>query len=320
MPESDRRTALRRAAPWARAAVAAGLLCAVGYAAGLGDLGGVIATLRWRPAAIAVALVPLSVAIRAYNHTLLANARVRILGPWTAMRLALAGAGIALLLPAGAADLAKAHYGVRVHGHAEDMIVSSALDKLTSLTAVAAMGALGAAVSGRQVLAWTALAIATATVLPFAAPRVVPWKLALKLLAPGRQPDDAVIRAVSRPAAGRLAAVYGISLLGWLVTYSVVYLCCLAVGAAVSPAYVLAMAPFTALARMLPVSVGGLGLGELTIAALLTSTGVEASLAARAALLAMVALVLLPGAVGLALVAAGGYSQRTLATSHGNEP
>jgi len=275
--------------------------------------------MAWWPAVAAAALVPVAVAVRAFNHTLLANRRVRILGPWTAFRLALAGAGIALFLPAGAADLAKAHYGYRVHGHAEDMIVSSALDKLTSVTAVAVMGAIGAALSGEPVLGAVAISVALVTLVPFAFPGIVPWAFALRLLAPGHEADDAVIRAVTRPPVARLLAVYVVSLAGWLVTYSIVYLCCVAVGARVSFAYVMALAPFTTLARMLPVSVGGLGLGEFTTTALLVSAGVDSALAARASLVAMVALVLLPGAAGVLLLLRGGHSQRTSATSQGND-
>ncbi|MDH4140212.1 MAG: flippase-like domain-containing protein, partial [Coriobacteriia bacterium] len=303
---------------WLRVAVAVGLVWLLASRAGLGDLAAQPWDLGWWAIAVGVAVVPLSVAVRAFNHTLLANMRVRVLEPWSAFRLALVGAGIALFLPTGAADAAKAHYGYRVYGHAEDMIVSSALDKLTSLTAVAAMGAMGGLVAREFVLAGVAAGVGVLTVVPFAAPRVVPWRLALRVLAPGSNPDDDVIASVSRPPGTRLALVYAVSAIGWLLTYAVVYLACVAVGAQIAPSYILMLAPFTTLARMVPVSAGGIGLGEFTTAALLVRGGVEADLAARTALIAMVLLVLLPGAVG-ALLLAGGRHQRTSAISQGNE-
>jgi hypothetical protein len=134
-----------------RVAVAVGLVWFLAAKAGLGGLAG--GGFSWAWLSLGVVLMPLSVAVRAYNHRLLLNQHERIVRPLQAMRLALIGAGLGLILPQSAADLLKAHYGWRTYGHAEDMVVSSILDRLTSLTAVAALGAAGALASGQPTFA-----------------------------------------------------------------------------------------------------------------------------------------------------------------------
>jgi uncharacterized membrane protein YbhN (UPF0104 family) len=166
----------------------------------------------------------------------------------------------------------------------------------------------------------TALAaiICALTLVPFVAPGVKVWRLLLKLLAPGITPDDGVLRQVMRPPAGRLLFVVAVSVVGWLTTYAVVGLVCAAVGARVGFGYLLALAPFTSLARMVPISVGGLGLSELTMAALLIRAGVPDELAAQVSLISMALLALMPGAAGLVLVLLRRH-QTTSATSQGND-
>ena len=70
-------------------------------------------------------------------------------------------------------------------------------------------------------------------------------------------------------------------------------------------AYIFALAPFATLVRLVPVSAGGIGLGEITLAALLVRAGVPQQFAAQAALAQMVSLTFVPGAAGLVLLARG---------------
>jgi len=290
-------------AQWGRIAVAVALIGFLCWKAGIGDL--TAASISWGYALAALALTPLSILVRAYNHSLLLNRPHRVLSLWDAFVLTLAGIGINLFVPTGASDLVKAHWGWRMHGNPEAMVVSSVLDKLTSLTALAAIGALGAVAAGTPVLGWAALALFVLTLLPFVAPRMVPWRLLLRFLAPGADIDAEMVTAVGRPPLPLLLWVYVVSAGAWVVTYAVMWLCCLAVGAAVTPAQVLAFAPLSSLARLVPVSVAGIGVGEVTMAALLSRVGVAQDVAARAVLLSMTIMVLLPGAVGAVIVARG---------------
>jgi uncharacterized membrane protein YbhN (UPF0104 family) len=185
------------------------------------------------------------------------------------------------------------------------MVVSTVADKLTSLTAVALMGVAAAAAAGDGILASAALALAVASVLPFLVTWERPWRALVRLIAAGRDVDPARVARHARPPAPLLAKVYAVSLLGWLLTYSIVYATTRAVGAGVEVAAVFALAPLAAIARLVPVSAGGVGLGELTMVALLGRVGVPQAVAAQAALVQLVLTVLAPGAIGLALYAWG---------------
>jgi len=300
---AERSRSTKRWAQWLRVAVALALVGLLVWRAGITELQP--GSISWGYVALAAAIVPLSILVRAYNHALLLNRPKRVLSLWDAFVLAIAGIGINLVVPTGASDLVKAHWGWRMHGNAEAMVVSSVLDKLTSLTALAAIGALGAMVAETPVLGWVSLALFVATLLPFVAPRIVPWHLLLRVLAPGAELDADTISAVGRPPLALLLWVYAVSMGAWVITYAVMWLCCLAVGAPVTPAQVLAFAPLSSLARLVPVSVAGIGVGEVTMAALLGRVGVPTDLAAQAVLLSMVLMVIAPGAVGTVVVARG---------------
>jgi uncharacterized membrane protein YbhN (UPF0104 family) len=247
---------------------------------------------------LALALVPVSIGIRAYNLALLANRDRKVLSARESYSFTLIGAGVALLLPSGPADLVKANIGHRIHGNAESIVPSTLLDKLTSVIAVAAMGTVGAAVVHDWLLAGIALALTVVTALPLAFPRIVPWHLAMRFLARDAEVDPEQLSAAIRPPLPLLSKVMGVSVMGWLCTYLIVWVVCRALHADVSLAYLLALAPFTSLAKLVPISAAGIGLGELTLAALLVRVGVADATAVRVALVSMVLLVLMPGAAG----------------------
>lgn len=288
---------------WLRAAVALLLVGWLAWRAGLGDIEP--GDVSWGHVALAALVVPLSILLRAYNHALLLNRPTRVLSLREAFSLTLAGVGFNLFIPTGASDLVKAHWGWRMHGNPEAMVVSSVLDKLTSLTALAAIGVAGAIVAEMPVFVWVAVALGLASMAPFVAPRWVPWRTLTRLLAPGVDVDTEKVVMSSRPPISLLLWVYAVSAGAWIVTYSVVWLSCLAVGALVPPAEVLAFAPLSSLARLIPVSVGGIGVGEVTMAALLGRVGVTSELAARAVLVSMMLLVIAPGAAGAVVIARG---------------
>lgn len=292
-----------QAVRWIRIGVALALVGFLGWKAGATELR--LSSLSWGWVALAAALSPVSLGIRAYNHALLLNRPSRVLTFRQAFTLTVVGVGINLFIPTGAADLAKASWGARTHGNAEAMVVSSVLDKLTSLTALALMGLIAAVLVRMPVLAVAAGLLGIASVVPLALPKAVPWRLLLRVLAPRTEIDPELVAHSARPPLALLGWVYAVSLAGWLLTYAVMWACCLAVGALVTPTQVLAFAPLTSVARLVPVSVAGIGVGEATFAALLIRAGVDPALASRAVLLSMLLLVLAPGAVGALIVARG---------------
>lgn len=290
---------------WIRTIVALALVGFLVSRAGLGDLASVRESIRPTYLLMAFALVPVSIAVRVYNHSLLLNRGERVISLGDMLRLTLVGVGINLFVPTGLADLAKAHYGYRVHGNPERMVISSVLDKVTSLTAVSLLGLAGSLIAGEPAMGLIAGVVFVGTLVPFLLPRLMPWRWVVRVLAPRAEIAEERLAAAATASWGLLIAVWAISLGAWMLTFTIVYLCCLGFGADVGPAYVFALAPLATLARLVPISAGGIGLGEVTLVALLVRAGVSQQVAAQAALAQMALLLLIPGTVGLVLLARG---------------
>lgn len=296
--------ALRAVSRVARIAVAFILVAVIAYRAGVGELGAG-GSLDPLPLVVAALLAPVAVSLRAVSHALLLNHPAKVLGPWEALRLTLVGSGLALLVPGGFSDMAKAHWGWRTHGNAEVMVVSSVVDKLTSLFALSAMALAGALIAGNGTYAGVAGVAAVVSAVPFVAPRAVPWMLLLRILAPGATIDEGLVGTVGRPPRMLMARVVAVSVVGWVTTYLIIWACCLGVGADVRFVTVLLVGPMATLARLIPISVAGIGVADATLAGLLVVSGVPDALAARATLVVLLLTVLAPGGAGMILIAEG---------------
>lgn len=299
------KTALRSCCRAARVAVALVLVAVIAYRAGVGELGA-SSGFEPLPLMLAVVLAPVAVSLRAVSHALLLNHPRKVLGRWDALRLTLVGSGLALLVPGGFSDMAKAHWGWRTHGNAEAMVISSVVDKLTSLLALSGVAVIGALVAGNGAYLGLAAAAAVVSAFPFVAPGAVPWMLLLRILAPGAVVDEKLVRAFGRPPRFLMAGVVGVSVVGWFATYVIIWACCRGVGADVTFATVLLVGPVSTLTRLIPVSVAGIGVADATLAGLLVLSGVPDALAARATLVVLLLTVLAPGAAGMMVMAAGG--------------
>lgn len=294
---------LRRLLRVGRLAVAVVLVFLLAREAGIGDLLGGGASVKAGPLVLAALLVPVALVIRAYNHALLLNRPQRVLGLADAFSLTLVGVALNMIVPLVASDMLKARWGLKAHGSPESMVVSTGLDKLTSLSAVAWMGVIGAFALQTWWVAAVAAALGVLALAPFLAPRRVPWRWVVKLLSPASEPDLEVIQRCAQVPGGLLAWSLTVSFAGWVATYAVIWLCLLGVGGVVSAWTVAMLAPLSTIVRLIPVSIGGIGVGEVTLAAMLVGSGVSSELAARGVLLAMLLLVILPGAVGAVILA-----------------
>jgi len=292
----------------ARFVFAAALVAFLVSRAGLGSLA--LADVRWGWLALGVGLVPFSIAVRAWSFGLVLNRDRVILGPVRLYRLTLVGAGLGLFLPTGAADLAKARWGLVAHGSAEEMVVSSVVDKLTSVLGVGLLGMAAAISASDALLAVVSAALVIAAAVPLFARWDWAWRTLVKLLAGGKVVDADRIATRARPRLGLVALMTAVSVLGWLVTYAIVLACVRAVGVDVGTMTVLGIAPLVTVSRLVPISAGGIGLGEVTMTALLARAGASETAAAQAALLQLGVLTLLPGAAGLVLLGAGTHATR----------
>lgn len=280
-----------------RAAVSAAVLVAlatrVSWPAVAGALGRT--DLRW----VAVAAVALlaSVAVRVASFMLVTNHRTRLIDARQAAYLTLVGAAASLVVPSGMGELFKAHVAGKLLDAPEDMTVASIIDKLTSLVAVAAMGAAGALLLGEPGFALASAAACAAAALLVYAPRLIPWRLLTHLIS--LSPDvrrERLAEATKIPAA-LLTGVIALSACGWALTYTMVYACARAAGAAIDLSLMLAIGPVMTLATLLPVSLAGIGVSQATLVAMLAAYGVPQPVAAHAALLQLAAS-LVPPLVG----------------------
>lgn len=303
MASSDTR---RRVSFWLRAAVSLALIVVLAWRV-RSEAGGVaLESGPWL--LVALALLPLAVGIRVASFMLLVNRDGRVVSFAQATYLTLVGAGAGLFLPGGAGDLFKAAHGARAYGSVERVVASSLVDKLTSLAAVAAMGVIGSLLAAEPgFAALSALVLAVAAV-PLAAPEIVPWRLVVRVLG-GRDASPGQLSAAVRTPYRVLAPVLAVSFVGWLATYTIVLACCRAAGTSVDAGYVYSMAPLITLTGLIPISLAGLGLSQVTMSWLLVSEGVPPSVAISAAFFQLVVNIT-PGIVGIALYTLSGGARR----------
>jgi len=256
----------------------------------------------------AVCLVPVAVLMRAVSFHLLINRDGRVLAFGGTMRLTLIGAGAGLFLPGGTGDLLKAAHGARTYGSPERIVATTVVDKLTSLVTLGALGVIGAVIADETALGVLSAAALIAASAPLIAPSIVPWRLAMRVLA-GPDTDPAVLRRAVRTPARTLVSVLAVSTVGWALTFSVILACCRAAGAPVATAEVYALAPLVSLSSLVPISLAGLGLTQVTMALLLSRTGATPSEAISASFFQL-AVNLTPGLLGLALYAVSGRAAR----------
>lgn len=254
-------------------------------------------------------LVPLAVVLRVESFRMLINREERVLSFGQALHLTLMGSGAGLFLPGGMGDLLKAAIGARAHGSPEKFVAATVVDKLTSLATLGALGMLGAAVSGELTFGALALAALVVASTPLVAPSVVPWPLIVRTLAKSSA-DPETLRNEVRTPARTLVPVLAISSVGWVVTFTTILACCRAAGAPTGAIYIYAMAPLVSLSTLIPVSLAGLGLTQVTMALLLSRAGASTTEAISASFFLLL-VGIAPGLVGIALYALrGGARQR----------
>lgn len=256
-------------------------------------------------ALVALGLLVLATLVRVWSFMLVTNHRGSLVGFAQAAYLTLVGSAAALVLPGGSGELFKAHVGGRSLDEPEHLTVTSLVDKLTSLAAVAAMGTAGALAAGMPWFALGSGALCVAATLLVFVPRLVPWKLLTRITAPGAEARAERIESAHRVPTGLLAGVLAVSLAGWAVSYLMIFAVARAFSVEVSVGYVFAIAPLVTISTLLPLSVAGVGISQLTLVALLTRAGIDGQAAAQVAL-GQLALSLLPPLAGLALYAAIG--------------
>ena len=218
--------------------------------------------------------------------------------------LGFTGIMLNVILPGSLGDIAKAYYAHRRTGLKEVIVSSTVLDKLVGLASVFLLGGVAALAQGISLYTAISLPLAALFLGVVAFPRVVPWPLFDRLQQRlfRNRIDVGKLRAAFSVAVRRKLGALGISLLGWLVTAAVFHLVCTAFALPVRFSYVIALVPLITLARILPITVSGLGTQEALVVHLFSGMGITASDALLVSLAFTLLTTFIPGAIGLLIV------------------
>ncbi len=257
---------------------------------------------------ILLVLIP-SILFRAWRWKLLYDDQTHNIKLGESTSLLLVGLSLNLILPASTGDIVKSYFGYKWSGVKERMLSISLLDKVIALASIALLGIPFALYRSQFFLAAMSLAV----FVPAFVVLTLPWlsehisicrkffQAATRLT---RKKLDAlsVVQHTRIPNYKFLAAV-GISILGWSVTYSLLFLCFRALDADVSLLFVFSVAPLLTLIRLFPFTLSGIGSDEAGICYFFYATGISLETILAAAILYRFVAIIIPGIIGLYFLA-----------------
>ena len=256
--------------------------------------------------AAALAVLPLSLWVRAYRWQVILAKGGHHLRLGDLYLLTLVGITLNFMLPAGSGDVARSYFGYRRSGLREEMLSSSLADKVVALLAVFLLGITPSLALGLYAYAGLCLGLALGLSAVILYPWLLPWgwlrQLSAKFL---RRPFE-VERLVEPFTLTHRTKLYLVALsgLGWLATYLILYLIGLGLRLDVSLMYVLFAAPLITLGRLFPLTLNGIGSQEAVVVYFWGLQGVTSADALLASLLFSLITLVLPGLVGLAVIVA----------------
>jgi uncharacterized protein (TIRG00374 family) len=258
---------------------------------------------------IILCLLLVSLAIRGYRWKLLFDNHINRIKLRESMTLLLVGLALNLVLPASTGDIVKSYFGYKWSGVKERMLSISLLDKVIALASIAALG-IPFAIYLRNWLygGLAVLVLAPATIL-----LLLPWLTdkvswcrnffqAATRIGRGKLNFLTVIRE-TRISRDKLVWAWAISVLGWALTYGQMYLCFQAIDVSVPLFYVFAVSPLITLVRLFPFTLGGIGSDEAALCYFFLQAGATLEEILAAALIYRVLTIILPGLIGLFLLA-----------------
>ena len=270
-----------------------GLFVVIVRRAGVGAIAGRLGAVRALPLALAIALVPVILAVRGLRwHRILALGGVE----WRARRAVAAwavGFFASAVTPAKAGDAIRAWYA---HGETGcglgEALASVFVDRLFDLLLVVAAGIVSVLVFSARYTALPSAGVvlvagaALAAVATIATSRRIVRVLArpfIGLLVPARMREgladsfhafyDALARTLATPRA--VAEVAAWTLVGWGLIVLLAMAVARAVDVGVSPGYLLLAMPIITIVELVPVSVSGVGTRDAAVVYLFSVVGVD---------------------------------------------
>jgi uncharacterized protein (TIRG00374 family) len=257
---------------------------------------------------IILSLIPALLA-RGYRWKLLFDNQTNIIKLTDSMALLFVGAALNLVLPASTGDIAKSYFGYKWSGVKERMLSVSLLDKVIALASVSILGIPCALYHGELLYAGLSTLVLLPAFLLLLLPILIKhapfcrglFEWATKVIRNKFDFSKAVEQV--NPGAGKLAVALMLSVAGWLVTYLEMYLCFRAVGVRIPLFYVFSVAPLLTLVRLFPFTLSGVGSDEAAMWYFFSRAGAELEGILAGAFIFRLAILILPGIVGLFVLA-----------------
>ncbi len=257
---------------------------------------------------ILIFLLP-SLLVRAYRWKFLFNDHVHRIKLHESLILLLVGVAFNLALPATSGDIIKSYFGYRWFGVKERMLSISLLDKVIALASIAILGIPIALYQGNLLYGY----LSTLVLLPGTILLALPWlsknvsvfrrlfQAATNIL---RRKLD-FLSVVDEISVRKEKVIYAlaISVLGWALTYFQMYLCFRSINVDMSLPYVFAVAPLLTLIRLFPLTLSGIGSDEAALCYFFQQAGASMEEILASALLYRFFVLILPGLIGLCLLA-----------------
>jgi len=222
-------------------------------------------------------------------------------------KILLVGSALNIIMPAGIGDVAKSYFGYKWTGIKERMLSVSLYDKIVAISSLSVLSVYSYYFTSNL---WF-LFVSIITLIPllllqnFAVfEKHGPFKkvvVYLKRLANKVNIDEIVSNL--RFSKNALVIALGLSVLGWIITYILMYLCFRICGLeTLSFEFVLSMSPIITLGRLFPFTFNGIGSDEALIL-LLFSGGWNDPVILVAAIVYRIIVMLFPALLGVAIIA-----------------
>jgi glycosyltransferase 2 family protein len=284
--------------------VSLAILIALGLSAKKVDLIGALRQINLAHLALAVALMPVAMAVRGFRlDGILAKSGKR-LGLARAMTITFIGTSLNVLLPSNMGDVVKAYYAYRYNLAKEVVLSVVIIDKVFAMIAAMLVGMVAAASQNLWPAAGLAGLISLGLITVVFVPQLIPWRLLSWVLSKtlGRTlGHERAIEASRLPLRLKLTSVL-LSLLACALAYSQYYLICRALGLSVPIALVWVAAPLMDLAKAVPMTANGLGTREAVAVYMLGRTGVPSGDALLSSLIFTAVSLWAPALVGAPFV------------------
>jgi glycosyltransferase 2 family protein len=251
----------------------------------------------------------LSVYLRAYRWRILANMHIgegNKIGIIVSLKYLLIGSTLNIFLPSGAGDVVKGYFAGKEQGNANQMYNASIYDKLIAISSLFFISIYGFYYSGNYWVLLAGVLSFTPLLIMLSSKFIMNIKWTIKLL--GKTKNRMIHKLANFLQRGfhisfkKFILTTGISILAWLCTYYLLFLCFETVALIISLEDVMTNSPMITLGRLFPFTLSGIGSDEALIIYLFKSVTSSVEVILVGALLYRIVVIIIPGIIGVPLV------------------